>query len=74
MLNYDVQKNIFFRNTKLFSSGHGSFLTLSAEGRGGGTPVHHGASVGLGRAPWRMLWAFKDAKSGKSPRDRFATS
>ena len=48
-------KFTFFRNTKLFSSGRGSFLMLSAEGHAGGPPVHHGASVGPGRAPWRVL-------------------
>ena len=30
--------------------------------------------MGPGRASWRMLWAFKVAKSGKQPRDRFPTS
>ena len=32
------------------------FLSLSTAGH-----VHHGASVGPGRAPWRVLWAFKVA-------------
>ena len=43
----------------------GSLLTLSAAGHAGDPPVRHGASLGPGRAPWRVLWAFKDAKSGK---------
>ena len=43
-------------------------------GDAGDPPVHHVASVGPGRAPWRMLRAFKVAKSGKSPRDRFPPS
>ena len=30
-----------------------------------GSPVHDGASMGPSRDPWRMLWAFKVAKSGK---------
>ena len=55
----------FLRNTTLLSSARGSFLALSAAGHAGDPPVHHGASVGPDRAPWRMLWAFKVAKSGK---------
>ena len=47
---------------------------LSAERHAGGPPAHHGASVGPGRAPWRVLWAFEVEKSGKQPRDRFPTS
>ena len=27
--------------------------------------LHHRASVGPGRAPWRVLWACKVAKSGE---------
>ena len=54
-----------FRNTTLFSSGRGSFLPLSAAGQAGGTPIHHGASVGPGQAPWRVFWASIVAKSGK---------
>ena len=53
------------------------FLALSAAGPAGGTPVHHGASVGPGRAPWRVLWAFKEfkvTKSGKEPWDRVSPS
>ena len=55
----------FFRNTKLFSSGRRSCLALSAAGHAGDPPVHHGASMGPDRAPCRVLWAFKVAKSGK---------
>ena len=33
-------------------------------GHAGETPVYHGASLGPGRAPWRVLWTFKVAKSG----------
>ena len=44
----------FFRNKLFFSSGRGSFLALSAAGHAGDPPVHHGASVGPGRAPWRL--------------------
>ena len=46
-----------------FSGARGSFLTLRAAGHAGGPPVHHGASLGPGRAPWRVLWVFKVAKS-----------
>ena len=54
-----------FRNTFISSSGRGYFLALSAAGIAGNPLVHHGASEGLGQAPWRVLWAFKVAKSGK---------
>ena len=47
------------------SGARGSFLALSAAGHVGGPPVHHGASLGPGRAPWRVLWAFEVAKFGK---------
>ena len=53
-----VPNSLFFRNTQLFSSGRGSFLALSAAGNRG-PPVHHGASLGPGPAPWRVLWAFE---------------
>lgn len=43
----------------LYASGGVYFLALSAAGRGGGSRVHHGASVSPGRAPWRVIWAFK---------------
>ena len=43
----------------LFSGARGSFLALSDAGHARGPPVHHGASLGPGRAPWRVLWAFK---------------
>ena len=39
-----------------------------------GAPVCDGASVGPGGAPWRVLWAFKVAKSGKYPQGRFPRS
>ena len=35
-------------------------------GHAGGALVHHG--TGPGRARWRVLWAFKVAKSGKESR------
>ena len=56
---------VFFYICALFSGARGSFVALSAAGHEGDQPVHHGASLGPGRAPWRVLWAFKDAKSGK---------
>ena len=48
----------------LFSDPRGCFLALSAAGHAGGPPVHHGASLGPVRAPWRVLWAFKVTESG----------
>ena len=56
---------VFFYICALFSGARGSFVALPAAGHEGDQPVHHGASLGPGRAPWRVLWAFKDAKSGK---------
>ena len=35
------------------------FFSLSTVGHAGGPPVHHGASLGPERAPWRVLRAFK---------------
>ena len=63
---YEYQIDFFFRNAfclfilrpRVF------FLALSAAGHAGGSRVNHGESVGPGRAPWRMLWALKVAKSG----------
>ena len=49
----------------IFLSGLGSLLALSTAGHARDPRVHHGARVGPGRAPWRVLWAFKVAKSGK---------
>ena len=46
-----VYKFVFFRITNLFSSGGESFLAISAAEHAGGSPVHHGASVGPDRAP-----------------------
>ena len=48
---------------QFLSSCRGSFLALSAAGHAGGPPVHHGASVGSGRAPWRVLWASRELAS-----------
>ena len=50
------------QNSSLPAAGH---LALSAAGHTGGPPIHHGASVGPRRAPWRVLWALKAAKYGK---------
>ena len=56
----------FFAESKSLSPGRGSFLALSAAGHAGGPPpVHPGATVGRCQAPWRVLWVFKVAKSGK---------
>ena len=45
-----------------FSFGGGSFLVLSAARHASGPPLHDGASVGPGRAPWRVLWGLKVTK------------
>ena len=55
----------FFDICTFFSGARGSFIALSAAGHAGGPPVNHGASVGPGQAPWRVLWAFNVAKSGE---------
>ena len=39
-------------------------ITLSAAGYAGGPGVHHRARLGAGRAPWRVIWAFKVAGAG----------
>ena len=54
---YDVCCKLYI----LFSSGRWCFLALSAVGHAVGTRVHYGASLGPGRAPWYVLWAFKVA-------------
>ena len=54
-----------FGHLTLFSGDRGYFLALSAAAHAGGSSVHHGASLGPGRAPWRVLWAFKVATSDK---------
>ena len=64
----------FFNVCALFSGARGSFLALSAAGHAGGPPAHHCASLGPGWAPWRVLWAFKVAKSGKKARGCFPRS
>ena len=58
-----VPKCFIFNICTLFYGARGSFLALSAAGHAGGPPVRHGASLGPGRAPWRVLWVFKVAKS-----------
>ena len=62
---YRVSNDLFFAEYKRLSSGRGFFHALSAPGNAEGPPAHHGTSVSPPRAPWRVLWAFKVAKSGK---------
>ena len=70
---YSICTKLLFLNIcTLFPGARGSFLALPTAGHAGGPagyagapPVHHGASLGLERAPWRVIWAFKVAKSGK---------
>ena len=52
----------FFSRITNFSLSAAGLLALSAARHATDPPIHHGASVGPGRAPWRVLWAF--AKSG----------
>ena len=59
----------FLRTGKLFSSDRGSFLAFSAAGHTGGSRTHCDASLGPGRTPWRVLWAFKVARAGSVSRD-----
>ena len=55
----------YFLHVCNFSSfGRGSFPALSAVRYAGGPHVHYGASLGPGRAPWRVLWTFKVARAG----------
>ena len=35
------------------------YSTLLVAGHAGGLPVHGDSTLGLGRAQWRLLWAFK---------------
>ena len=50
------KKYVFLEICTLFSGNrHGYFLALSAAGHAGIPPVHHGARLGPGRAPWRVF-------------------
>ena len=57
----------------IFSAGRGSFLALSAAGHAGACvyTTRYGASLSLGpgRAPWSVLFAFKVAGAGSFSRD-----
>ena len=64
----------FCGKQKRVSGARGSSLVVSADGHARDRPLHQGASVGPSRAPWRVPWAFKVAKSSKQPRDCFPTS
>ena len=63
----DCVSDIFCLGTfaRLSPAPLGHFSRSRLRGTQGGPPVHHGASLGPGRAPWRVLWAFQVAKSGK---------
>ena len=54
---------VFLHICIFFSTGHGSFLVLSAPQYAWSSPEHHGAGVGPGRGPWHVLWAFKVASN-----------
>ena len=55
----------------LYSGARGSFSLSRLRGTQGGPPVPHGASSSPGRAPWRVLSAFKVEKTDKLSRGRF---
>ena len=59
---YTYEKQLFSHMAMYISSGRGSFLALSAAGHARGPRVNASASVGPGRALWRVLWAFKVAR------------
>ena len=64
---------LFSHISHLFFSGRGSFLALSAARHTGSPYVHYvGSSLGSGRPPWRALWVFNVAPSGKLSLDRFS--
>ena len=58
----------FFYICTLFSGARGSSSRSRQRGTQGGPFVHHGSSLGPGRAPRGVLWAFKVAKYGKQSR------
>ena len=64
-VSYCVPTCFFVDICTLFSGARGPFIALSAPGQASGPPVHHGASLGPGRAPWGVIWACKVAKSIK---------
>ena len=61
---YSVPMCVFFLHCTLYSGARASFLALPTAGHAGEPSVHHGARLGPGRAPWRVLWAFKVETSG----------
>lgn len=54
---------------KLISDRRGSFLTLSAAGYAGGSPVYNDQTLVLGRGPWRVIWESKAPRAGTTSRD-----
>ena len=64
-----VYNGVLFSGMQNFSLPAAGLCFSRALGRGArrrrDPPVHHGARVGPGRAPWRVLWALEVAKSGK---------
>lgn len=68
------QTDLFFRNTFIFLLRSRVFLAVSAARHVGGSRAHHDASVRPSRAPWRVLWALKVAKSGKQSQGGFSPS
>ena len=70
---YDCMKLSFFSGIQEFSLPTAVFfLALSAAEHAGGPPVHHRASVGPGRAPWRALLAFKSRETAQATTGLFS--
>ena len=61
-LTFISTKKLFWLIGDRFSFGRGSFLAFSVAGHAGGGREHYCGSVGPGRAPWRVLRAFKFAR------------
>ena len=59
------QIDIFYTSATNSLPAAGLFSCSRPRVRAGGPRVHHGASVAPGRAPCRVLWAFKVSKSGR---------
>lgn len=61
-LNIDL---VFCISETVIFSGRGAFPALLTAERARDPRVHYGASLGPGRAPWHVVWAFKVARTGK---------
>ena len=65
ILHFTMEERFFWGGyLHTFSGARGSFFALSGTAHAEGPPVHDGASLGPGWAPWCVLWALKVAKFG----------